>query len=71
MEDNPKKNYPFPNQFFYSADQKRKHQLVIEKFRNKRQFSEFTLFTAVLRLMQKNRHHAQMGSIDFVFQPAM
>ena len=61
---------PKPN-FFRSADQNRKHQLVKENLRDDRQFIELTHFIAVSGLMQKNRRPVRMEPIGFVFQPAI
>lgn len=61
---------PKPN-FFRSADQNRKHQLVKENLRDDGQFIELTHFIAVSGLMQKNRRPVRMEPIGFVFQPAI
>ena len=61
---------PKPN-FFRSADQNRKHQLVKENLRDDRQFTKFTQFIVVTELMQKIHRPARMGTIVFAFQPAM
>ena len=58
---------PKPN-FFRSADQNRKHQLVKENLRDDRKFIEFIV---VPGLMQKNRRPVRMEPIVFVFQPAI